>query len=195
MSMDTRVQLENNSWIEMFQLSDDIAATEADFKELLSMKPKERGKVIVFGKEFDVPRWQKSFGESYRFSGLEHKAGKIESGTYLERLLNWVRKTTNLNYSQALINWYINGTEYIGSHSDDMSQLVANSSILSFSFGATRDFVIKSKTDKKFRLCIPLKNNTCVVMGGQMQKHYKHEVPKRLKVKEPRINITFRLYK
>ena len=194
MSSDNKIILpEGNSWIENVVLPDNIKCDEKTFEELLSLKPQERGKVVVFGKEFDVPRWQKSFGQDYFFSGLNHKAEKIEH-PFLIKLLEFVNKHSGKEYKQMMINWYLEGTEYISPHSDDEKQLVENSTIYSFSFGATRDFVITSKkTD--FRQVIPLENNTLILMGGEMQKYYKHGVPKRLKVKYPRINITLRLYK
>jgi alkylated DNA repair dioxygenase AlkB len=42
-----------------------------------------------------------------------------------------------------------------------------------------------------------MKNNSLIIMEGEMQKRYKHEVPKRSlsKAPLPRINITFRLFK
>ena len=93
-----------------------------------------------------------------------------------------------------IINWYLDGNNHISAHSDDETQLVPKSSIYSFSFGATRDFVITSKKED-YRLALPLEHNACIIMGGEMQTYYKHAVPKRLKVKEPRINVTMRLYK
>jgi alkylated DNA repair dioxygenase AlkB len=184
---------EGKSWIEELTLPEDLLCSEKDFTELLAMKPSERGKVIVFNKEYDVPRWQQSFGQDYFFSGIDHKASEI-THPYLLKLLSFVQKHSGKNYQQMLINWYMNGSEYISAHSDSEKQLVKNSSIYSFSFGATRDFVITSKSDKDYRLIIPLKNNTLIIMGGETQKYYKHGVPKRLKVKDPRINVTMRLY-
>lgn len=184
---------EGKSWIKQFSLPDDIKCSPKTFDELLSLKPADRGKVIVYGKEFDVPRWQKSFGRDYYFSGVNHKADSIEH-PYLKKLLNYVNEHSGKVYQGMLINWYMNGEEYIGFHSDDESQLVRGSDIYSFSFGETRDFVIKSKRNKEFKLSLPLENNTIIIMGGEIQKYYLHGVPKRLKVSEPRINITMRLY-
>jgi alkylated DNA repair dioxygenase AlkB len=67
---------------------------------------------------------------------------------------------------------------YIGHHSDDTRQLESNSTIYSFSYGQTRDFVIQSK-NKDFRKVISLQNNTYLKMGGEIHKYYKHSVPKR----------------
>jgi uncharacterized protein YneR len=40
-----------------------------------------------------------------------------------------------------------------------------------------------------------LKNNSCFVMKKGFQTKYKHSVPKQLKVKKPRLNLTFRQIK
>ena len=61
-----------------------------------------------------------------------------------------------------------------GPHSDNETQLQAGQPIYSFSFGAERKFVV------------PLLDNTCVVMRGDMQRPYKHSVPRSAKVKERR---------
>lgn len=98
-------------------------------------------------------------------------------------------------YQQLLINWYQDGDHYIGPHSDDESQLVKNSAIYSFSFGQTRDFVIKSK-ELDYKMVLELTNNSLIIMGGEIQKYYTHQVPKRSIKKCPnrRINITSRLF-
>jgi len=184
---------EGDSWIENINLPESLFCTEKIFSELLALKPKERGKVVVFGKEFDVPRWQKAFGSDYYFSGMNHESEPV-THPFLLSLIEFVQKHSGKPYKAMLINWYLTGKEYISEHSDNENQLVKNSSIYSFSFGAKRDFVIKSKKDKKYRIVIPLDNNSVIIMGGEMQKYYKHGVPKRLKVTKPRINVTMRLY-
>lgn len=86
---------------------------------------------------------------------------------------------------------YSDGTNYIGAHSDDESDLQENAFIVSVSFGATRDFVFTHKITKE-KVSMILKSGSVVLMGGDCQKNWKHEVPKRLKIKEPRINLIFR---
>jgi len=77
---------------------------------------------------------------------------------------------------------------------DDEPGLVKNSAIYSFSFGQARDFVVKSK-DKTFRKVFKMVDNSLIIMGGEMQKYYKHSVPKRSvkKCAKTRINMTMRL--
>lgn len=93
----------------------------------------------------------------------------------------------------------MNGGQYIGKHSDDERQLVENSVIFSASFGQTRIFRIRNKKDKTIVQDIKLEDRTFVVMCGDMQKEFTHEIPKvsgkqgeRLR---PRINVTFRIFK
>lgn len=181
-------------WIEKFTLSKDLQCSPESFQDLLKLRPALRGTVKIMGKEINVPRWQQSFGRDYKFSGMNHQAKEI-SNEYLLKLMKFVQEHSGKNYDQMLINWYLDGHKYIGAHSDDETQLVKSSSIYSFSFGASRDFIVTSKNDKQFKLTIPLKNNDVIIMGGETQSFYKHAVPKRLKVKDPRINITMRLYK
>lgn len=215
----------NHSWVDNIpKLPEEIQVNAQLFEELWQIHPEKVGEVFVFGQFRDTPRWQQSFGKSYYFSGMYHQAWPLEKHEYLIRLQTWVRghaadndphrghaggekKNPNWKFDQVLINWYADGKHYIGPHSDDESQLVPNSPIYSFSFGETRRFVIKIKKqsmakfksfESDFPKSIVMKDNSCLVMGGQMQKHFTHEVPKVLSKKITvgrRINITFRCFR
>ena len=191
---DKKIKLDlGDSWYSVRYLPTDIKLTSSEYKELWKMHPKEYGKVKICGKVIDTPRYQESYGEDYFYTGIKHPAKDI-THPFLDKLLKWVQDDSSKNYTQMLINWYVDGSHYIGPHSDDTRQLEPNSDIYSFSFGQTRDFVIQSK-DKTFRKVLPVTNNMLLVMGGEMQKYYKHSVPKRKNANGSRINITFRLFK
>lgn len=196
---------EGNSWILSGKVPKELEMDKATFKSLWDTHPEEFNEVKMFGKMVLTPRWQQSYGQPYYYSGLMHEALPIEH-PYLKRLLAWVNKHSGKEYKQVLVNWYKDGTHYIGPHSDDETQLVKCSAIYSFSYGQTRIFRITSKADKKdktlsakerFRKDVTLTHNSLVIMGGEMQKYYHHEVPKRAAstTPNPRINITFRLFK
>lgn len=75
--------------------------------------------------------------------------------------------------------------------------MVPLSPILSLSFGATRKFRIRDKNDKIIK-DIDLHDSDIIVMCGNMQKEFKHEIvkvsgEKGAKVGK-RINITFRQF-
>ena len=191
------------SWYITAKLPREIHMTQELYYEIWDMHPETRARGKIFGKDIDFPRWHESFGETYFFNGMNQETKPIEH-PYLCKLMEWVKKHQvyffrsgkSQNYQQLLINWYGNGDDYIGAHSDSETQIVQNSPIYSFSFGQERDFVIKSN-DKTYRNVIKMKHNTLIIMGGEMQKYYKHSVPKRAKSKCPgtRINITMRLFK
>ena len=191
-----------NSWYITAKIPKEVRLTQELYDEIWDMHPETRARGTIFGKEFDFPRWHKSYGQTYNFNGMTTEAEPIKH-PYMKKLIQWVRDFSinisngeKLNYQQLLINWYGNGDDYIGPHSDSEKQIVPNSPIFSFSFGQERDFVIKSK-DKSYRKVIKMRHNSLIIMGGDMQKYYKHSVPKRAKSKCPgtRINITMRLFK
>src|SRR3989338_9694986 len=145
---------EGNSRLKILStLHEGISMDKTLFEEIWNLHPEAHGKVRIAGKEIDVPRWQQAYGQSYYYTGMMHTALPL-THPYLIKLLEWVRSDSGKNYTQVLINWYQNGNHYIGSHSDDTSQLVPQSDIYSFSFGQRRDFVITSKKDPHFRKVI-----------------------------------------
>jgi alkylated DNA repair dioxygenase AlkB len=184
-----------DSWVRVYPtIPDGIKVCEKTYEQLWNLHPEEYGEGVIFGKVTKFPRWQQSYGQGYSFTGMMHEALPVED-PYMVKLLNWVQEDSGLPYKQVLINWYQDGNHYIGPHSDDEKQLVPQSAIYSFSYGQKRDFVIKSK-DGSYRKVISMPNNSLIIMGGEMQKYYKHSVPKRALSTCPksRINITFRLF-
>lgn len=192
----------------MFNLSDD------QFEQLWKQKPNERGKVFVFGKEHDMPRFCKSYGESYTFSGREHIADpmdtiKIDNQPFLQIAIDYLQKEKGKNYNQVLINWYSTNQEYIGQHSDDEG-MFADHSVVCFNYcKIPRDIVLRRKNKNKATgtelkpMKKPYKhimeNNTGYAMEGEdFQNCYTHEVPKRASKEdrdERRISLTFRVFK
>lgn len=193
MSDEEKIQLNSTSHIIKIKLPKELQLDEKGFEKLWRLHPKEHGTVTIFGKQHDVPRYQKAFGHDYHFSGETHKSDEIKN-KFLKILVDHVNNEEKHEYNGTLVNWYEDGNHYIGAHSDDESELVKNSPIYSFSFGATRDFVLKHKQTKQ-RVVIPLENNTLLIMAGETQRYYKHSVPKRLKCKKRRINVTIRAFR
>ncbi len=179
------------------QLPPEIRMTKEEFEELWKIRPEKPTKVIVANKEWDTPRLSQTFGKDYNYSGVNHKAKDI-TNPYILKILGWVKKDSGVDYNGVMVNWYRDGKDCIGEHSDDETGL-EDEPIYSFSFGATRDFYFKSKKSYEisYRISISLQDNSLVIMGSGTQDVSKHGVPKTTKeVKDPRrINITFRKFK
>lgn len=208
-----KIELTDKSWITRYpKIPDNLLMNSELFKEIWDLHPTEKETIKIIGKDVKMPRYSQSYGQSYYYSGKKHPKKKIEH-SYLKDLLDWVRAHSGKNYMQILVNWYdASSGDYIGPHSDDEKQIVPNSSIYSFSFGTERKFKIHKKYvgsdgKKKTQIfkTIPVKNNSLVIMEGEMQKEFKHSVPK-MTIREfekakndewkgRRINVTFRLFK
>ena len=186
-----------NSWIEVFpSLPNEIKMDALTFERIWNLHPEKLAEGLINGEHMEFPRWEQSYGQSYFYVGYLHEALAIEDPFMIE-ILAWVKKHSCQPYINILINWYLDGNHHIGPHMDGKSgQLVKDSSIYSFSYGQKRDFIVKSN-DKSYRKVISMFNQSLIIMGGEMQEYYKHEVPKRALSTCPgrRINITMRLFK
>lgn len=109
----------------------------------------------------------------------------------LKKLIKKVNKKFNAEFNGILVNEYLTGENYISAHSDDETAL-DNSGVIAISYGATRTFRIREKKSKKIVLDIPMEHMDILIMGGDFQKEFTHEIPKEKKVKESRISLTFR---
>ena len=176
--------------------------------KLMQHRPKELGTVVMMGKTINTPRFVEHYLKPYYYTGKIHASKDLP--VLFQPLLDWANKNMEEgkfspnkekcpSFNQVLVNYYMDGSHYIGRHSDDEKQLVPNSPILSLSFGETRTFRIRNKSDKEIVNNIDMKDGTFILMGGKMQKEFTHEVPKILGMKgttlKPRVNITFRVFK
>jgi alkylated DNA repair dioxygenase AlkB len=69
--------------------------------------------------------------------------------------------------------------------------LVSGAAIASVSFGATRRFDLRHRDGGQ--LSLDLEDGSVLLMVGELQQHWKHQIPVQRKIKAPRINLTFRV--
>ena len=144
----------------------------------------------MFGKVYKQPRLIKWFGDkAYTYSKQEFKAEKMPSS--VEKLKKKIEQETNQTFNSVLINWYRNEQDSMGKHSDDEKELGDKPTIASISAGEIREFVIINKVTKE-RTKINLENGSLLIMSGDSQKDFWHELPKSRKEKKGRINLTVR---
>ena len=183
-----KYDLDEKSWV----IQDDLPQMQYDFEQLWSLHPEKLGQIKIYNRLINTPRWTQCYGKSYGFSGILHEA--MELPEEFEQFKIWANSLGFGTFDQILINWYQDGNHYIGTHADNEPQIVKNSAILSISLGAERTFRIRSKYTNEVINNIAMTDKSYVVMGGEMQKHFTHEVPK-VANSGKRINITFRIFK
>ncbi len=146
--------------------------------------------VKVYGKWHKLRRQSAWYGTAdYSYSG-QIKTAQPWLPVLLE-IKTQVEELTQDTYQGVLLNYYPDGLAGMGWHADDERDLVPNAAIASVSFGATRRFDLRHKDGE--RLSINLEDSSVLIMTGELQQYWKHQVPVQRKVKEPRINLTFRV--
>ncbi len=164
-----------------------------EFKKLLLEEIAwENDQIRMFGKEIVTKRKVAWYGDQpfiYRYSNSSKTALPFTGTLYGIR--KRIESISGENYNSCLLNLYHNGDESMGWHSDNEKELKKHGAIASVSFGAERRFCFKHRNtqDKKE---IELENGSLLVMKGTIQENWLHQLPPSRKIKESRINLTFR---
>lgn len=168
------------------------AESDVYFDHFLNHLPWKGGKIKVFGKVYDIPRKQVFFaddGLNYAYSGKT--LDKSPWDYQVKNVKSKIERETDYAFNACLANLYRDGSDSNGWHADNESELGENPVIASLSFGETRKFHLRhNKTREK--IDFELKHGSLLVMGGAMQHHWKHQVPKSKRITQPRVNLTFR---
>lgn len=107
-----------------------------------------------------------------------------------KHLLKQVEKLTKTNFNYAVLNYYRNGQDYIGYHSD--REVKPGQIVVSVSLGSARRFHLKHRFRSNVKYTFMLADGDILILNDAAIKYsYKHSVPKMANV-GPRINITFR---
>ena len=162
-------------------------------KELLDTIPWKQDEVVMFGKKIMTKRkvaWYADAGINYTYAGVK-KSG-LQWTEPLLKIKQKVEAITGSNYNACLLNLYHEGEEGMGWHRDNEKEIVAESSIASVSLGAARKFAFKHATTNE-RIDIELENGSLLDMKGAIQQYWYHALPKTMRIKQLRINLTFRL--
>eukprot|EP01023_Acetabularia_acetabulum_P006967 TRINITY_DN12965_c0_g1_i1.p1 TRINITY_DN12965_c0_g1~~TRINITY_DN12965_c0_g1_i1.p1 ORF type:complete len:403 (+),score=52.52 TRINITY_DN12965_c0_g1_i1:34-1242(+) len=130
----------------------------------------------------------------------------LRANEVIQEKVNEFENGKNWKPTYILANYYKDGQDSVGQHSDRITRLGPRPIIASLSLGASRVFRVRQP--KQISGCeydyidIPLAHNTLVVMWQGMQEEWLHEVPKSTNIKTmhpisgpARINLTFRQLK
>jgi alkylated DNA repair dioxygenase AlkB len=133
--------------------------------------------------------WFSDPGLRYRYSGLSHLGtGWLPE---LEEVKKKVEAASGATFNSLLLNFYRDGKDSIGFHTDAEPELGENPVVATVSFGSVREFVLKHKATKE-TLKYPLGHGNLLVMGGTSQHHWLHALPKTEDEVGERISLTFR---
>ena len=118
-------------------------------------------------------------------------------------------KGNALQFNSVLINKYCDGNHFIHAHRDSEEIFGNNPTIVSISFGATRQFILqrvhydsnnpfslkRNKDESHKDIVFNLESGSVVIMAGSSQKYYSHQVVRDENSHEARYNLTFRDHK
>jgi alkylated DNA repair dioxygenase AlkB len=149
--------------------------------------------ITVFGKTYKQPRLTALYGDTnqtYSYSNITMHPEAFTSN--LLDIKSKVEKFSDEKFNTLLINLYRDGNDSNGWHADNEKELGKNPVIASVSFGEERPFHFKHRRLKNERHKLNLEHGSLLLMKGEMQHYWLHQIAKTKKKVEPRINLTFR---
>jgi len=137
----------------------------------------------------------------YKFSGQIMKAEPLPN--FLLDFMTAVNNSLNTQFNGILINYYRGGSDCLGSHADAEEDLF-NGMVVGYtmmSHNGKRKFRIRDMHsqpifDNSLYKDIITKHNQLLIMGGDFQKEFKHEIPiEKTNQLAERLSITLRYHK
>lgn len=191
LSTKTLIQTENSAlWVvenfseDYYEVLKEVFCYEEPPIKIMGKNCKQRRNAAFYS--------DKSYG--YKYSGQTMKSLPLSNVDLFPPLLEEINNSLKTNFNGILVNRYINGEKYLSAHSDDENGLDKNNKmVVGLSYGpGIRKFRIRDKNTKEIILDYDQQPGTLLVMSGEFQKEFTHEIPIQKKVKDERISITFR---
>ncbi len=167
---------------------------EADqlFTVLLQDLAWQQEKIFLYGRWIRVPRLMCWYGDNnaqYKYSGVNH-----QPLTWTKTLLSIKQKIEKFypcQFNSVMANLYRNGDDSMGCHADNEKELGDKPLIVSLSLGEQRLLKFRHQNSQQV-LGIVLRHGDLLIMAGEIQQNWRHELPKIKKLITERINLTFR---
>jgi alkylated DNA repair dioxygenase AlkB len=174
-----------------------FSKSEADFllKDLRNTIVWKQESMNMYGKKIDFPRltaWYGNNDKPYSFSGITLQP--LPWSNDILKIKSKIEPVAKTEFNSVLLNLYRNGSDSISWHTDAEKELGINPVIASVNFGATRKFQLRHIKTKE-KLEIELAHGSLLIMQGELQHFWQHQVPKTSKPVRERINLTFRVIK
>lgn len=150
--------------------------------------------ITLFGKTYRQPRLLAWYGDPdavYVYSGRRQQPLPWHPG--LAALRERLAELCGASFNSVLANLYRDHRDSMGLHADDEPSLGPRPVIASLSLGETRLFRLRHRHRRDLKpVRLPLESGSLLVMSGDTQMNWKHEIPKERRPCGPRINLTFR---
>ena len=149
--------------------------------------------ITIYGKTYKQPRLTALYANNskpYSYSNITMQPSIFTSE--LQQIKLDLEQESNHQFTSVLLNLYRNGNDSNGWHADNETELGKNPVIASLSLGATRPFHFKHRDIKDERHKINLTHGSLLIMRGEMQHYWLHQIAKTKKDIGERINLTFR---
>jgi len=172
---------------------DAFDSPDTDLDQLIQGLAWSQQQIVVFNRLHNEPRLSAWYGDpncSYTYSGIT-----LTPKPWVEPLLTIKKACEELSgaiFNSVLANLYRDGNDSMGWHADNEPELGPNPTIASVSFGAERRFDLRHRiSNEKVQIVLP--HGSILVMSGETQSHWLHSIAKTKKVREPRVNLTYRM--
>ncbi|MDO8622202.1 MAG: alpha-ketoglutarate-dependent dioxygenase AlkB [bacterium] len=196
-----RMTLGDGAWLEYAPDFYDRASADALFERLMrDIDWEAHTSARLGGRTF--PRRIAWVGDhAYTYSGITHPPAPW-SPTLLDirrSAEQFVFDESTGQFQGVLLNLYRDGMDSVGFHADDEPEIQRDTPIASISLGQPRQFIVRHRSarnapQRKQDVTLTLAHGSMVVMGGTLQRHWIHAVPKQPGIRDARINLTFRQY-
>ncbi len=143
--------------------------------------------------KFPMVSWDGTGNDS--ISKLCREVRTIRDYIQADPILYSTLSGNSLSFDSCLLNRYASGQEMISAHSDKEA-LGPFNAVVTVSLGASREFILKSKTKIGSRyetIKTHLHNGDLVLMAGKCQDQWTHAIPRDKTVITSRISLTYRL--
>nr|WP_321224727.1 alpha-ketoglutarate-dependent dioxygenase AlkB [uncultured Psychroserpens sp.] len=163
------------------------------FKILKTCTNWQQDDITLFGKTYKQPRLTALYANNsrpYRYSNITMKPTIFTQE--LQQIKQDIELEINHKFTSVLLNLYRDGNDSNGWHADNEKELGKNPVIASLSFGAIRPFHFKHRHIKEQRHKINLNHGSLLIMKGEMQHYWLHQIAKTKKPIGERLNLTFR---
>ncbi|GAA99628.1 uncharacterized protein L969DRAFT_94078 [Mixia osmundae IAM 14324] len=202
---------------EIFYLPDFVSVQKAEqwLRQIAKIDGWYRPTLKMYGREITQSREIAAYATdrslSVKYSGTTVQM-RYDYPPVLREIQRCVEAQLETTFNHVMLNKYDSGNVYIGKHADNLENRV----IASVSLGAERTFILSHKkppTDSPakatgdpfsrakranhdvadpYHRSLKLASGSLLVMQGETQQHWKHEIPKEPRVKHQRISLTFR---